>query len=104
MQGTTVILEKCLIFLIFGFFVFIADVGQWSSRSGVIMFTLNYAIWFALIILTLRLSLRRKTTTFTTNNATRHSTANRAGSNTSYAPDNTTGNAHSAATSPREMP
>ena len=104
MQGTTVILEKCLIFLIFGFFVFIADVGQWSSRSGVIMFTLNYVIWFALIILTLRLSLRRNTANNITNNATGNSTGNPTGFKASYTPDNTTGNAHIAATTPREMP
>jgi len=100
MQGTTVILEKCLIFLIFGFFVFIADVGQWPSRSGVIMFTLNYVIWFALIILTLRLSLRRNTG----NNITNNATGNPTGFIVSYTPGNTTRNAHSTATIPREMP
>ena len=52
-------LERCLIFLIFGFFVFIADIGQWSSRAGIIMFTLNYIMWFALIVVTIKLSLRR---------------------------------------------
>ncbi|MDG1206457.1 MAG: hypothetical protein P8N51_13900 [Pseudomonadales bacterium] len=77
-------LERCLIFLIFGFFVFIADVGQWSSRSGVIMFAFEYVMWFVLIALTFRLTLRHIGSTKTSNYSSNHSSNHLTSDSTNY--------------------